>query len=284
MSNLESFQRFIKKKSRYVDLPLLDENVEYQISKIYKYNGNFIDIIFYKITEGRPITTLMVDGVVLTIKTVIDFFKTNGRTISIHISPSNEKKLFPTSNIITETNVNNAVTVTYSVSGGMNEKFIFIYRYEDMYKVLVHELIHFLDYDLCHTIPNNHPILKPYNIHDTSGKVNLGEAYTETLACYIYIVYVLGKNSNTEKENLMARYKIRFLRIAKALTDHCSKYDNVIQTSHMFSYYICRALLFLDIEKFVEFFKAKNTKGLLLLIKTNQLKIYETDGLPVMHI
>lgn len=284
--HFRSFKKFISTKSAYVNVPFDEDDVVDHISKRYTHKGNRIEILLYQSTNGRLLTKYLVSNLVFTVNTVIDFFGVTDNSLSIFIVTNNNRKVFPEDNIIDARHVNNAVTVTYN-TGGVKTKFVFIYRYEDMYKVLIHELIHYLDKDFVHYVPNKHPMMEPYNIHDTSGRINLSEAYTETMANYIYIVHVLGKRSLAKRPlcDVLDAYKTKFLCIAKSLIDHCAKYDNVIQHSHMFSYYICRALLFADIHTFLELYRNKDTKGLLSLITRNRSLLNEVDSpLKTMHL
>lgn len=269
----------ISSDSKYIGIPLNSSDITDSQNIKYSYKNNQIDVIICESIDGRKITKNIIKNVKNTIQTVIDFFKITNEKVHIILVLNKKKKTLPTENKLDMQNVNNGVTIFYM--NHSDNKFIYIYRYEDMYKVLIHELVHYFKKDLHHTIEGNHDILKRYNIIDSTGSFNLTEAYTETIACYIYYFYY--KNLKNDKLKI-AFFKKKLLRIAKGQVEYCKKFQHVTQYSHMFSYYICRGLLFSDVEKFYILYKKKDLDGLLKLIDKNYTKLDKVTPLFQMHL
>lgn len=200
-----------------------------------------------------------------------DHVTSNGNPITdivnVRIALNRDRKRFPTSNTIDLEHVNNGSTTFWS--DGRRE--IFVYRSEDMNKVLLHELIHCFRLDLPHKISLKNPFIRknfPY-LTDASGAFDLTEAYTETLACYLHIMHA-GLD--------LREYAFRFSRTARALVDHCARHPLVTQNSHMFSYYICKALLFAKIDRFLELFFDRKKDALLRLMRMNHERMHVLDS------
>lgn len=236
--------------NKYVTIPLESKNYETIVHKLIKIDKGILDLTLY-VPFGYENIDRLISRVVGKIKSVIHFFKNyfNLETFNIRlfVALNQEKKDFPVNNIIDLNNVNNGVTTFYR----NGEKSIYIYRYEDLYKVLIHELIHYFYLDVRDEISNKHPFVQQFRIYDIEEVINLTEAYTEAMACYLYIKYK-NKNKGEKALNLsIEKYKIRFCRTTKALLNHFSKYNVIQQKSHMFSYYLCKTFLFMDIKRFV---------------------------------
>jgi hypothetical protein len=273
-------EELIQDKSKFVEIPLVKNKIKSTINVIYSYKNNKIELTLYQTNSEIIPTKSIQKNLSNTINQVIDFFEIEDQSVFIFIALNTEKKIFPVSNIINPSNVNNGVTFFFR-RNEIEEKFIFIYRFEDMYKVLIHELIHYFKKDLHHVIKNNHPLMSMFNIRGENGEITLTEAYTETLACFIYATRIVKK---TDFKTVLDYYRNRLLRIAKAQVEHCKKYKIVEQESHMFSYYICRGLLFADIDRFLILFINKDRIGLENLIIRNYNFLETVKPLRIMHI
>lgn len=236
--------------NKYVTIPLESKKYEKIVHKLITIDQGILDLTLY-IPFGYENIDRLISRVVGKIKSIIlffkDYFKLERFNIRLFVALNQEKKDFPINNVIDLNNVNNGVTTFYK----NGEKSIYIYRYEDLYKVLIHELIHYFHLDVRHELTNKHSFVQQFRIYDIEEVINMTEAYTEAMACYLYIKYK-NKNKGEKALNIsIEKYKIRFCRTTKALLKHFSKYNVIKQKSHMFSYYLCKTFLFMDIKRFI---------------------------------
>lgn len=145
--------------------------------------------------------------------------------------------------------------------------FINIWRYEEWQKVLIHELIHYLEIDLNHTSNGFDKTVtyveQKYNIQ---GKVLPPEAYTDTLAILLHTIYIsttyddFMKNFKYEQNfSLFQAAKVLHYIGAKTIDDLKNTVTLSQQTS-VFSYYILKAALLLDIDLFTKLFEENTIK------------------------
>jgi hypothetical protein len=158
-------------------------------------------------------------------------------------------------NIISPINVNSGVTISRG-----NNKHIYIWREEELYKVLIHELIHYYDIDF----KSNHPdynILNDFINNTFSNYCNKndlekdakGEAYTDFLAILIHVIYISYKLDNSLeniKKNVNIEIKFMLLQVAKLYLNT----NKIYQTTSVFSYYVIKSMLFYNLNNSLEFF------------------------------
>ncbi len=102
----------------------------------------------------------------------------------ITIYYSKEKKYYPEDKVFTPNNVNSAIT---------DGKRIIIFRQEELLKSVIHELLHFYDFD---DVLNNYPLKMQEEIIERYGinvdKINVNEAFIEALANVLNILCNIG--------------------------------------------------------------------------------------------
>ena len=157
---------------------------------------------------------------------------------------------------------------------------IYIFRKEEHYKVLIHELIHacYKDQDMILS-DENELFSKNFCINQ---QILLNESYTETIATILNLFYlhiilynksISKKNKNKNMKMLENMYinetKYSFYTMAKILNfykinsiNDFTKYSNqkgcntvFLQETNVFSYYIVKPLLLYNINKFSAFLK-----------------------------
>jgi hypothetical protein len=158
---------------------------------------------------------------------------TNKRSM-IFLVLSNLERFFPEDNQI--------INVKHVNGGYTNQDIIFVWRYEEFEKVLLHEIIHYFDMD-----SRNTNIETKLNIN---GPHNYYEAKTDFWGIFYHLIYL----------SLITKVKIKYLlelelsfiqNQAMALNNHF-KLDNwrdnintsIVQTTPALSYYILKYLLF----------------------------------------
>lgn len=172
----------------------------------------------------------------------------------ITIVPTEIKKKLTESEFLTAEHINSGAC--------MIGKEIYLWRHEELYKVLIHELIHFygFDYNLIDKIDDNpvHPLLC------FEGEDSINESYTETLAILIhsYLVSIYTGMDfyhilNTETNFVIFQITkiLKFFNIEN-ITDIINKNScqvNIKQKSNVVSYFLLKGANLLNLDKFIPF-------------------------------
>ena len=264
--------------NRYTLLPIKKQLIKH-IDKLEYTHKNVVvycEIVHYD--ESRKYAKA-INRLPHYINKTIDFLHSKSsihqNKLNILIALNNVKKEFPKTDKLEKEHVNNGVTTFYP----NGNRSIYIYRIQDVYKVLIHEMIHYFDYDFNRA----GPLLvkfKPFNIIETtsSGQINYNESYVETLAVYLYAMFT---------DQSIQYYKNRGIRVAKALINHVKAYPTVYQNTNAYSYYIVRAALMIHIDKVL---KIKNKQDLVNVIEismkslVNEIKKEAYEPLKTMQV
>jgi len=154
---------------------------------------------------------------------------------------------------------------------------IYIFRKEEHYKVLIHELIHACYKDQDMILSNENELFsKNFCINK---QILLNESYTETIATILNLFYLhivlynfnskINKNMSILDNMYINETKYSFYTMAKILNfykinsiNDFTKYSNqkgcntvFLQETNVFSYYIVKPLLLYNINKFSTFLK-----------------------------
>jgi hypothetical protein len=152
--------------------------------------------------------------------------------------------------------VNSGYTTRHEPQGTAS---VIIYRKEEVIKVLIHELLHSFSMDVKHYTSDNR-ILKhmgfKFQAKSTRG-VRLNEALTDAYACVLNVCIasiVLEKDFKffqrlMEKERKYICHRgIQVAEMLGILREHTLVY---VETTHVMSYYVIKALLFNHLEDFI---------------------------------
>jgi hypothetical protein len=252
-------------KARYVGVAVSDAEVRKRICWDYEVdNGTRVRLHVTTVKGGPAFTARHLKRLVWFTNTcVLAFSELSPITtpVNIHLVLTPQTKKHPGKHqVLTPKHVNSGMTQRAPDT----EPHIYIYRTEDFEKVLVHELIHYFIMDLGGNVYDG--LLAPsYCVNDMGdGKININEAYTETLACYVYILVCLIRQHKggctdeviagalTNAKTLFTRKASWLLRASGAdITDEtCPRH--LLQTTHAFSYYVCKAALFERLSGFID--------------------------------
>ncbi|AYV84435.1 MAG: hypothetical protein Hyperionvirus25_21 [Hyperionvirus sp.] len=178
----------------------------------------------------------------------------NGSTKNPHIIifAGLQRKQFPFDTevkLLSSDNINSGASV-------MGE-YIMIWREEEIYKVLIHELIHFHRIDAGDGYAGmSKYFMEKYNVRYVD-KPN--ESYTEALAVIFHSAFVSYYNNIPMETILQYELMFTFLQIAKILLYFDITETNqlgskqIIQTTSVFSYFIIKGALLADLENFITF-------------------------------
>ncbi len=199
------------------------------------------------------------------------------RCIKIYYAPTKFKKnISENNNVIGYDNSNSGVSSSDHINKniikcGTSSDFIFIFRHEEFFKVLIHELSHLLEYDFSAIIINdkykkivdmssklllnkiNKYILKNYK----SKVIIFNEAITEFIAVVLHVVYSANLLKTTTSDdifynlvNKMINNELLFslFQTSKIFYLH-DKHNTLVEKTHVLSYYLIKTLLLLNIDK-----------------------------------
>lgn len=217
---------------------------------------------------------------------IIEYIKektNNNKPVTAYLVLTTLEKKFPkpSEKIMDVHNANTAYTHTHL-------NYIFIWRYEEFEKVLLHEIIHFLDLDC-----REQYISKKINIE---GEDSMYEAITDYFGIYYYIIYL--SLMTHVKIQLLLEVELAFMRNQAftlnnfyRLSDWKMKPTKKIkQRTPAFSYYIVKFLLFIymfdhDIDEIKDYNKLLDNvlingminkyKDLLINIKSSRMTLLQ---------
>ena len=209
---------------------------------------------------------------------------------------SNQKKVIPVMNNNNNSNLEfNPKHINSAVTDGTN---IIIFREEELLKSILHEAIHFFKVDFS---PNEYPTsyinqyLIKYRITNIKNNtIRISESYTELLANLLNNIFISKDlnelESNNSKEinySLFQVAKIFHLLGYKKTSDFLSNNSrkntkDLVQGSHVFSYYIVKSIFFYHINEFID--KIILRKGSYLIFNNNSETYFYIDNLIVNNL
>lgn len=227
------------------DLNHIIINTDYYKLSLYYYDITNIDDEIIKIIK-----------IICLIREINKLYKINDIDFyNVIIFFGNKKKyLFNERKIITPMNINSGATLV--------EKYASVWRKEELEKVLIHELLHYIGIDHKLFINDNDKINKLFNV--TNNKIN--ESYNETLAGIINMCWKSQKHNININELYLLELKFllfQTVKIIKYFDGKCSDdlfTIKISQTSWMLSYIILKMILFCNINDIINFIESINLK------------------------
>lgn len=242
-------------------IPKVDKLLEYN----YKHNTNQLKIICNTITDVSLVNYLAKITFIF-----FGFFNIKYFSQKLIIILSNNKKTI-SKGILGPKNVNSGFTI---ISSGD----IYLYRKEEIVKVLIHELIHSTKKDL------NLNVTKVYNriVNNlfSLDNVLVNESFTEFLACILNAVFNISYYDFIFKTNYINNLdKYIENEIVFSLVQTCKildhnrieniyKLDKYREESNIFAYYILKSILLYNIETYIHNIFNINDNNNILFLKT----------------
>lgn len=235
------FDFIVKIKKHKIKSKFLEINIpkSYEICHflIYNYKNIKIKFEFY----DKFINKKKANKVFIFLLNIINIlYNKSINKLNIKIINYNQPKTIPHDNIFRPFNINSG----YTILQNKYKSTVVVFRKNEMYKVLIHELIHafrigdfnFIIKEIDEKYPNN-------------GNNLINEAITETYACILYNNLRKGNfKDNIEKEKL---YSIKLAEFIKYII------KDTIQISNIVSYTILKAILIQDNYNFIKNFNNK---------------------------
>ena len=234
-------------QNKYIDNSLLSKAKKHNNVDVYKIKVNRTECVlyYYKIDEYKIDINKLIDK----ISYIISLSKSKHK-INIHLVLLEDKKIFDKK--FESKNTNSGLTYKY----GNNMSDIFVYRYEEYMKVLIHELLHALRFS---NITNDNKTTNYYNkkYNIKCDEIIIDESYTEIMAkllnCYICCKY--SKTNNYKYFNKLLSIEKRFCSIqASKILDYIKDNPkiNINKHTHIVEYYLITNELFYNLDKFLE--------------------------------
>jgi hypothetical protein len=277
-----------KLKSDFISTSIYKSIIDYNYIRSYRIIINEVDIIQLNIiSKNKSIKKSELNDIIAVIRFFreldIEFPKI---TLKINIWMSDLKKMLPSHNnkrILTCENVNTGFTIYKKsdiVKSVYDIKEIYIYRKEELHKVLIHEMIH--AYDLDTYFIRNHQKYSDrlediYNIHSKYG-IKIYESYVETIAILLHCIYLSRRDKNSLNKAILLEIKYSLFQTAKILeyyNIHSIKElkNNIYEESSIFSYYIIKSALLFNLKAFLKMCYTYNNNY--IQIKQNWIKEFK---------
>jgi hypothetical protein len=257
-----------------------------------------IDYVF----EGRNIKLTIVLGrtnsnkvrflftVVNLIQHVLNKITTSDKSLNLYLIESRKKKVKPIDGgDLSSDNVNTGVTFIYYTA---DYRDMYIFRREEMIKVLLHEFVHFYDLDKKSIHSDLEASLNDmFNLRGKS--INVNESFTDTYACIINMLLFCALKSRIDKKGYqwyVNECNKCFKREHKHILEQSAnvlKYNGykllngklipskeITETTSVTSYYVLKAIMFANIKIFLKYlddnhYKLENEVNYIHLIKNN---------------
>lgn len=260
--NLQQLLTFYSRPGIYNPIGINKDNIKSLEKIIYTHKN--INVYCYVCFYDEQNKSKIINRLKHYINSTIDYIKPNlandyFKDLVILISLDPKKKEFLKTNIIEPANVNNGLTSFFH--DGLRH--IFIYRMQDVYKVLIHEMIHYFDADFRGVKLQGITDKLALTFIEKNG-LNYNEAFVEAMAIYLYCLF---------SKNKIEYYIERGMRVAKAILsqpDYVSK-GRMYQNTNGYSYYICRAALLLNVPMLLAVYKSRNPVDFVNLINKSMI-------------
>jgi hypothetical protein len=244
-----------------------DGGADQIINKTYLFKKSSFTFVVHKLNVSLTVYSLnKEDDLLLKIANLLSFVYCLDRVdiqyLSIDIYLVDQNKTIRDS---TEKFTRNEINSGYCITG--KTPHIVIYRKEEIFKVLIHELIHAFQYD---SYEDNPKIIKHYQnkYNISSEKINSNEAYTEIWSNIINC-YLISKNIGRNRYNLFLiliamEKEFSYFQAEKVIYITKLNYDDKKQAidinsdTNVLSYFIIRAELYKGLNKFLKFCKNHN--------------------------
>jgi len=221
-----------------------------------KYENENIKIQLLYQNDDKPNISLIISIHEL-IKKLCKYNENKKEKMLLLIFYISQKKYFPTNSgtTIGPIHVNSGST--------LKNNYIMIWRKEDFYKVLIHEMIHFYNFDFDCLSEMNSKLKNIFNKYFKIENDNdaLSESYVEVLALTIHSV-IMAKLFNKHFDEVFSyEYRFALFQTAKILYFwNLLEYDDIFthtikQNTSVFSYYIIKLMFLMNYDKLLTYWK-----------------------------
>lgn len=249
-----------------------------KIVKIIPESGTRIDITFL---TGRHCVPEKIVNISRTAKTIELFVRLveqlaqiHHNTVQIVLLPTVHKKYLDESRkqTLEPSHINTGVT-----SASKLYSYIFVYRYEEMYKTILHELLHLYNYDyyegpeVLNTYLQTFKMKYQIRVDTPQNRLGLNECYNDALTICYYIGIFIALKRPRQFESFNAFYKtyaamytqvcMYLVKVSARLLAYSKRHHQgvTVERTHAFAYYHGKTALFLNKIKMFKLFKNRIT-------------------------
>lgn len=253
---------------------LIVEKMKYEFNMKYIFDG--VDIDLKIVSQRKDLVNIIFLVTNLNIFLfILNKLKKSEKKLKLTLIEGLSKKEKPRDGKdLTSENVNTGITYIYFMKDYGE---VIVFRKEEMLKVLLHELIHFYDFDHKRVdVETEQKLNDIFGIKESTITVN--ESFTDAFACIMNIMIYCGLkiidqggNYNDYKKECKNIFKIEYDHILKQsiniLIYNGYRLDNnkIIFTkltkehTHVISYYVLKAIVFSNIDNFLKYLYKNNS-------------------------
>jgi hypothetical protein len=229
------------------------------------------DNVRIHVINDKEVEHDILNTIIKLVKWIIIISGQNKPKLNIFIYLSQCKKEIGENPILGYNEINSGVSYT--------DNWLQIFRKEELYKVLIHELIHNMEMDL--NIPKLFDKeLEIFHMHKESQPLLVNEGYVELMALYLHAIFYSDKYDKNLNEIILDEAKFSVYQINKIFKhynidniSYFSKKNNFIQRTNVIPYFLLKYLFLINIRYFVRYFNDKEKS--IWLIKRSLKKIYQ---------
>lgn len=238
---------------------IFDDIIDLNYKKIIQsnYNSNKVNLdMFYT----KPLDNLKIILILIKIYCLLEIYNIQNQNFSIVLFFTDCKKQINNNKNLTSKNVNSGLTFS-----GIDTFQIYIFREEEVEKVIIHELIHAMNIDINFRkdfLLYENSIKCHFNV-SKKNKINIFEAFTESFAVYYNTMFNCILTDTSFQDIFTDEIKFSLLQAIKILQfyklsiddffqkDKCFLgNDNWIEKSSILSYYFLKTITILNMDKF----------------------------------
>jgi hypothetical protein len=232
----------------------------------FNLNNRIINIIVSK-TNNTKINKKLITNIIVLLKLFDKLSNTQLKPLNIFLYPTHFKKLLPKekSKLISPINVNSGYTSFHT-----NIDEIVIFRGEELFKVFIHEAMHYYNFDIKKTKP-----FETSTIFVKNCSKLYGETYTEIWARILNIMFIAIDKTKYYNDylqffklSLYIESIFSYFQALKILNYNNLNYNSLInnitsienynENSNAYCYYILTSLLLLNIDETLIFCSNNN--------------------------
>ena len=215
---------------------------------VYKFavKTNYIDIThkcFHIRIYKNNLNIVFVEKLKVLLTKLHDLLKLTNKRINIILLLSRKKKRINIGEIFKSENINSGLSISTLNPIDIH---IIVYRLEDIFKVIIHEIVHYVGLDLQHierSIINKIDDLiksKYKSMHYIDLYIN--EAYTEAMALWYYC-RLMKRNFKLEQDHSIKQTKMFLIINGCDTLDSFQKKKIYKEESHAFAYILLKSAL-----------------------------------------
>ena len=252
----------------------IDNNIKYNYNSYINIKNRKININIYSSKTINNISNYFfkIEKILLILTNYSNKDCSKNIDIKIYLTPF--KKIWDINKPIDVLNVNTG----YSTIGCIHHSSLLLFRQEEWYKVLIHELMHNLNLDFANIYREKYKLILKDNFY-VNSKYDLTETYCEFWARQLnLIIYSYLKIGNKKIfDNFYQIYRFALKKELKFSLQQANKLSEIIYQSkynektNVFCYYLLTSVLMFYCDNFIKW--CKNNNNSLINFKKDNINI-----------